>query len=134
MRILIFLLLPLILRAGTNDGTLLLRNDTTIILTAVIMAADGSFLGQFSVQPGQQRNWTTNLYPTGYVRKGTPDISLTPYTVIWQCPSEAIYSVITGVSPGSYVNASIGTGPHYCQPKSELKEEGPPASTLKKTK
>jgi hypothetical protein len=128
-----FLCAPFALKARTNDGTILLHNDTTMILTAIIQASDGSYLGQFSVQPGQQRNWTTNRTPAGYVRPGTPDISLTPYTVIWQCPSEGIFSMCTGVSPGSYVNATVCNGPHFCTPKQELKKE-PPASTLKKTK
>lgn len=129
--LLFLLLLPFIARAGTNDGSILLHNDSTIILTAIIQAADGSYLGQFSVQPGQQRNFTTNMIPTNYVRPGTPDISLTPYTVIWQCPSEGIFSTHVGVQPGSYVRASWGEGSHFCAPKKEEKKEAP-ASTLKK--
>jgi hypothetical protein len=125
------LLLPIFMSAGTNDGTILLHNDSTVILTAVIHAADGTYLGQFSVQPGQQRNFTTNMFPTSYVRPGTPDISLTPYTVIWQCPSEGNFSMQIGVQPGSYVRATWGDGPHFCSPKKEEKKE-PPASTLKK--
>lgn len=128
-----FLLLPLFLRAGTNDGSILLHNDTTMILTAVIQASDGTYLGQFSVQPGQQRNFTTNMLTTGYVRPGTPNISLTPYTVIWQCPSEGIFSMCTGVSPGSYVKATICEGNHFCSPKKEL-QKAPPASRLDKVK
>lgn len=133
-KVLIFLLLlPFLARAGTNDGSILLHNDSTIILTAIIQASDGTYLGQFSVQPGQQRNFTTNMYPTGYVRPGSPDISLTPYTVIWQCPSEGIYSMHVGVQPGSYVRASWGDGGHFCGPKKEEKKEpSAPASTLKK--
>lgn len=128
-------LLPFLLTAGTNNGSILLHNDTSVILTAVIQASDGRYLGQFTVQPGQQRNWTTNMAPTGYLRPGTPDISLTPYTVIWQCPSQAIFSMCTGVSPGAYVKATICEGPHFCAPKQEPKKESaPPASTLKKTK
>lgn len=121
--------------AGPDQGSLLLHNDTTMILTAVIQASDGSYLGQFTVQPGQQRNWTSNLIPTGYVRPGAPNISLTPYTVIWQCPSQAIFSMCNGVSPGAYVKATICEGVRYCAPKREEKrEEAPPASTLKKSK
>jgi len=132
-KVFIFLLIPFLLRGGTDTGTILLHNDTTVILTAIVQAADGSYLGQFSVQPGQQRNWTSNLYPSPYVRPGRPDISLTPYTVIWQCPSEGIYSICTGVSPGAYINASACSGAHYCAPKKgQEKTETPPASTLKK--
>lgn len=138
-KVILFLLFPFLAQAGGVDsGSILLHNDTTIILTAIIQAADGSYLGQFSVQPGQQRNFTTNLFPTTYKRPGTPDISLTPYTVIWQCPSEGIFSMCTGVQPGSYVRATWCQGNHFCAPKKEEKKEDqsqpPPASTLKKTK
>lgn len=132
MRFAILLLAPLLGWAGTNEGTILLHNDTTIILTAIIHAADGRYLGQFSVQPGQQKNWTTNLSPTEYERPGAPDVSLTPYTVIWQCPSEGIFSMCSTVSPGSYVRATICEGSHFCSPKKELPPA--PASTLKKVK
>ncbi|HSX10344.1 MAG TPA: hypothetical protein VLF94_01320 [Chlamydiales bacterium] len=133
MRLCFLLLLPILARAGTNDGSIMLDNDSTIILTAVIQAADGSYLGQVSVSPGKQKKFTTNLYPAGYVRPGTPAVSLTPYTVIWQCPSEGTFSMATGVQPGSYVRATWCEGSHFCAPKKEEKKEPPaPASTLKK--
>src|SRR5690348_2535729 len=112
-----FMWLPLAIQAGPLDGSLLLHNDSTVILTAIIQASDGSYLGQFSVQPGQQKNFTTNMFPTGYIRPPSPDISLTPYTVIWQCPSEGIFAVQIGVQPGSYVRATWGDGSHFCAPK-----------------
>lgn len=133
---LILLLLPFIAFAGTNDGTILLHNDTAVILTAVIQASDGTYLGQFTVQPGQQKNWTTNMFPTGYLRPGTPNVSLTPYTVIWQCPSEGIFSMCSGVSPGAYIKATLCDGAHFCAPKKKDQKEQTttPASTLKKKK
>jgi hypothetical protein len=134
MRFLLLLFLPFLLRAGTNDGMIRLHNDTTMILTAIIQGSDGSYLGQFSVQPGQQKNWTTNMTPTQYVHPGTPNISLTPFTVIWQCPSQGIFSMCTGVSPGAYIKATICEGSRFCAPKKELQTESTPASTLKKTK
>jgi len=75
------------------------------------------------------------MIPTGYLRPGTPNISLTPYTVIWQCPSQAIFSMGIGVSPGAYIKATLCDGPHFCAPKQEQKKETPPpASSLKKKK
>jgi hypothetical protein len=127
-----FLLLPFLLWGAGTSGSVLLHNDTTYILTAVLQASDGSYLGQYSVQPGEQRNFTTNLSRAGYVRPGTPDISLTPYKVIWQCPAEGIYAICTDVSPGGYVKASQCMGSHYCSPKEKPEQEAPPASTLKK--
>jgi hypothetical protein len=132
-KLLFLLLIPFFVKAGTNDGSILLHNDTNMILTAVIQASDGTFLGQFSVQPGQQKNFTTNMFPTAYVRPGAPNVSLTPYTVIWQCPSEGIFSMCTNVSPGAYVKATICEGGHFCNPKKQPQKEAP-ASSLKKVK
>lgn len=124
---------PFLAFAGTNDGSLFLYNDSPFILTAVIQAADGSYLGQFTVQPNQQKNFTTNLFATGYVAPGTPAVSITPYTVIWQCPSEGFYAECRGVSPGAFIRASDCPGSHFCSPKKADKKE-PPASTLQKKK
>lgn len=132
-RMFFFLTLPLWIYSATTDGTILLHNDTTMILTAVIQASDGRYLGQFSIQPGQQRNFTQNMSPTNYQRPGAPDISITPYTVTWQCPSEGIFSMCTGVSPGAYVKATICDGSRFCFPKKKLEKE-PPASHLQKIK
>jgi hypothetical protein len=124
---------PLSVFASPNTNTVILYNDTVFILTAIVQASDGSYLGQFTVQPGQQRNFTTNLYTTNFENPGQPDISLTPYTVIWQCPSEGFYGTCTGVSPGAYVRASDSAGPHFCSPKPK-DQKSPPASRLQKSK
>lgn len=129
----LFFVVPFFVYCGTNSGSLMLHNDTTFILTAVIQASDGSYLGEVSLQPGQQRNFTTNMTNSQFSRPGTPNISLTPYTVIWQCPTEGIYSTCTNVSPGSYVKASLCEGNHFCSPKQKEKTEQP-ASTIKKKK
>lgn len=127
----IFFFLPILATAGTNDGSILLMNDSPFILTASIQAADGTFLGQNTVQPGQQITWTRSLNPTPYTHPGTPNVSMTPYTVIWQCSSEEFYSMCTTVAPGALVRANACQGTRICKPK-EKKE--PPASTLQKTK
>jgi len=119
MKCFLFFFLPFLAWAGTNDGTVLLWNDSPFILTATIQAADGTFLGQCLVQPGQQKNFTTNLTPTGYVHPGTPTVSLTPYTVIWQCSSEGFYSMSSNVSPGALCKANECPGVHFCSPKPE---------------
>jgi hypothetical protein len=117
--------------SGDNTGSVLLLNDSPFILTATIQASDGSYLGEFSVQPGQQKNFTQNLSTTPFRHSGTPDVSLTPFTVVWQCPSEGFYSMCSQVSPGSLVSANNCPGSHFCSPKKDKKKEKP-ASTLKK--
>jgi len=132
--LLISLFLPLaIFAGGVNTGSILLYNDSPYILTAMVQASDGTYLGQFSIQPNQQKNFTQNLSPTDYEHPGKPDVSLTPYTVIWQCPSEGLYSMCTNVSPGAMVRANDCPGNRFCSPKPPEKKEAP-ASTLKKTK
>jgi len=106
-------------------------NDSPFILTASIQAADGTYLGQNTIQPGQQITWTSSLNPTGYTHPGTPTVSLTPYTVIWQCSSDEFYSMCTTVAPGALVRANDCQGTRICRPKK--KDEAPPASTLKKS-
>ena len=112
-------------------GTVLLYNDSPFILTATVQASDGSFLGQYSIQPGQQKNFTTNLSTIPYETPGAPDVSLTPYSVIWQCPSEGYYSMCTIVSPGCLVRANGCPGNRFCQAKQPPPEQKP-ASTLRK--
>lgn len=124
---------PFLVWGGTNDGTLLLMNDSAYILTATIQAADGSFLGEYTIQPGQQRNVTQNLFTTPYKRPGSPDISLTPYTVIWQCSSNEPYSMCTDASPGAMVRATMCPGWRACKPRQEAASESP-ASSIKKGK
>jgi hypothetical protein len=130
---LIFLSLPLCAIAGTNDGTILLYNNSIYILTATIQAADGTYLGQFTIQPGQQSTFTQNLSPTSYTHPGAPNVSLTPYTVTWQCSSEDPYSVCSNVGPGSLIRANDCYGLQICKPKPKQEKQAP-ASTLQKKK
>ena len=98
-------------------GAIKLYNDSPFILTATLQGSDGSFLAENTVQPGQQSNFVDNFQATYYDKPGNPSVSLTPYTVIWQCPSEGFYSMCTSVSPGALVQANICPGYHFCKPK-----------------
>lgn len=111
--------------AKPNTGSLFLINDSPFILTATVIAADGTYLGQVSLQPGQQKNFTQSLVSTEYQFPGKPQVSLTPFTVIWQCPSRGYYSVCYMVSPGSTVKANDCDGYKFCDPKSPAPEEKP---------
>jgi hypothetical protein len=129
----LFFLFPIFAMAGPNDGSILLLNDSPFILSATIQAADGTFLGQVTVQPGQQSTWTTNLSPAPYRHPGTPTVSLTPYTVIWQCSSDEFYSMCSVVGPGALVRANDCQGMRMCKPKPKQQKQAP-SSTLQKTK
>lgn len=97
--------------------SVLLMNDTQYILTATVIAADGTFLGEQTVQAGQQIRFNAGLSVTHFTPPGRPDVSMSPYTVVWQCSSEGFYSACPGVSPCAMVRANNCDGAHYCQPK-----------------
>ena len=113
----LFIPMVLIGQSRAPTGSLFLYNDTAFILTATVQASDGTFMGESSIQPGQQSYYSANFQPTPYQRADWPAYSLTPYTVIWQCPSEGYYSLCNDVSPGAMVRASSCPGNHYCDPK-----------------
>ena len=108
----------------------------TSLLNAALVATKSLFLprlenGRLVFYHVEDAN---HLSLSPYVHPGTPDISLTPYTVVWQCPSQGLYATCTNVSPGAYIKASDCDGNRFCSPKPDQKKEPAPASTLKKTK
>jgi hypothetical protein len=110
----IFIFLPCF--GQSDEGTVLLFNDTPYHLNATLLAADGTVLGQVSLKAGQQTNFTKDLLPTRYQLPMNPDTSLTPYTVIWKCHTEGIYAIGSNVSPGSLVRATLCDGQKFCPP------------------
>lgn len=111
-------------------GEITLHNDSPHILTASVFAASGDFLGQITLQPGQQKNFTTNLYSTNLNRPGRPDVSITPYRVIWQCSEGGVYSMCTDGSAGAYIRANACPGQLVCTPKKDQKEASGGAKSL----
>ncbi len=101
---------------GVSGGIHLL-NDSALTLTAVVQAADGTFLGQAVFSPGQQSDFVNNFGPTGIETPSYYNIPLTPYTVFWKCPNGGFYSVCKQVSPGALVTANTCPGVYFCQPK-----------------
>jgi len=106
---------PCVLSAIVPGGINLL-NDSAFPLTAVIQGADGTFLGQARFKPGEQLSWATNFDPTKFHSPSAPNVSMTPYTVVWKCTNGGFYSTCSGVSPGSLVRANACEGVYYCKP------------------
>ncbi len=109
-------------------GQITLHNDSPHILTASVFAASGEYLGQITLQPGQQKNFTTNLYATNLNRPGRPEVSITPYRIIWQCSGGGVYSMCTDGAAGAYVRANSCQGQLFCSPKKGEKEPSQAAS------
>lgn len=109
-------------------GQITLHNDSPHILTASVFTNSGDFLGQITLQPGQQKNFTSNLYATGLNRPGRPDVSITPYRIVWQCPGGGVYSMCTDGAAGAYVRANACPGQLVCSPKKEEKTAASPSA------
>ena len=97
--------------------SLFLINDSPFELIAVVQSADGRFIGQVSLQPGEQSQWSTDMQRSDLKDIYDAKTSLTPLTVIWKCSYEGYYSVCSNVSPGGVVKASQCDGSKSCKPK-----------------
>ena len=107
--------------------SLFLINDSPFELTAIVQAADGSFLAQLSLQPGEQSQWTTDVGRTEFEVDDNSSTSLTPFIVTWRCAYEGYYTVCTDIPPGATVSANACDGGKFCKPKEKKeKEECPP--------
>ena len=119
-----FIVYPLFIFSQNSSSpySVLLLNDSPYELTAVVQSADGKVLGQQTIQPGEQAEWTTDLNPTYLDVPATPNVSLTPFTVLWKCPYQGYYSVCSNVSAGALARANGCLGMRYCVPKPEKKK------------
>ena len=107
--------------------SLFLINDSPCELTAIVNAATGDFLGQQSLQPGEQKQWNSDMKKTTVREIYNAKASTTPFTVTFQCAYEGTYSVVQDVSPGQVVKASQGAGSRTCKDKAEKAAEKCPA-------
>ena len=127
---LLFFIAFCIIRASLGatqiQGGITLVNDSPFILTATVYTSSGDYLGQVILQPGEQKNYTTNLSSTNLSRPGFPNVSITPYRIVWTCAGGGFYSMCTDGAVGSVIQASLCPGQHYCTPKEE--QQKPPAA------
>lgn len=114
-RFLLMLIFPM--ATWAIPGTITLYNDSPYILTATVYTNSGDYLGQSVLQPGEQKNFTTNLSSTNLERPGFPEVSITPYRILWTCAGGGTYSMCTDGSVGSFVRATFCPGTHFCTPK-----------------
>jgi hypothetical protein len=127
-----FIFLSLIFFGYLHAGTVHCINDSPYVLRAVIRGNDGSYLGELIVQPQNSGTWTTNNASYTYT---APNITQTPFTVIWHCMSGDDYSINTYVETGATVFAQSGQGARICRPKKkqqqQQQQQGTPSSSPK---
>lgn len=108
----ILLFVLLFVHAAAFANSLRLFNDSPFTLSATILAADGTTLGQFTIKPQNGAMWSDQWEQEGAVNNS--NISQTPYTVIWYCPSGSEYGICPNQSPGDYVTAGSASGNKAC--------------------
>ncbi len=121
-----FLLLQSSLWSVTSfPGEITLVNDSPYILTASVFTNSGAYLGQVTLLPSQQKNFVTNLGSSNLNRPGFPEVSITPYRIIFQCAGGEVYSMCQDGAVGAYVRASSCQGQLQCSPKQRKNPEVP---------
>jgi hypothetical protein len=100
-----------------------LYNDSIFELTAIVRGANGKVLAQQTLAPGEQSGWNTDQKNTELEAQYSTTSSYTPFTIVWQCSYEGIFSVGYNVASGATVVATECSGPHYCKPKPKESEK-----------
>jgi hypothetical protein len=109
------LFLGCVFSGALHAGSVHLINDSPYVLRAVVRGNDGSFLGEQVIEPQNSGDWSDNSEWDTYQN---PEMSQTPYTVIWYCMSGGgDYSITTYVATGSTVFAQSGEGARICNPQ-----------------
>ena len=99
-----------------NGSTVRLENDSPFQLKAVIRGADGTILGETTLEkhsnPHTMNMWSDNSPQRD--NRSKANRSLTPFTVTWYCMSGSHFSITDNVSTGSLVKALQGSGEKNC--------------------
>jgi hypothetical protein len=119
----LFFFITCFIYSSIYSYSLFLINDSPFELTAIVQSATGDFIGQQFLQPGEQKQWYSEIKKTVIKELYTASGSTTPFTVTWQCAYEGTYSVSQNIAPGSVVKASEGEGSKTCKKKPEKEEE-----------
>ena len=113
---LVFLAISLPMFAATVN----LMNDASVVLTARVISADGTFLGEVDVAPQERKTWSGGKE------------SQAPYTVRWICPEAGtVYSVCEKVVSGASISPQVCSGPKTC-PKPKPSDRPAPNLQLRR--
>jgi hypothetical protein len=122
MKRIVFLLI-FFFNASLFSHVLLLINDSSFELTAIIHASNGVVLGQMVLKPGEQKRWSTSMGSSNTNEIYRNSTSNTPLYVVWKCGFQGYYSICSDVSSGATITASSGSGSKSCTKKPTDKEK-----------
>jgi len=96
----------------SSANSLRFYNDSPFKLSATILGADGTLLGQMIIYPTKYAYWSDSY-------NSADTFSYTPYTIIWQCDDGSEYGIWTQVSQGATVTAQGSEGARICKPQKQ---------------
>ncbi len=99
-------------QAALWGDSLTLNNDSTLMLSAEILDANGTLLEEVVLEPQDTTTWSLDYEYFGY--DAQPSNPQVPYTVNWYCPSGQLFGTCYDVSSDSAVNALSCLGDQAC--------------------
>ena len=106
-------------------GSVTLTNDSQYPLKAFVQAANGSYIGQEVLNPGDTKEWTNDYEFSP--EEEDPTSSQTPYSVSWTCMDGNAFSSLSDVPEGGMVTAMQGVGPRVCSASKKNQPQLPQA-------
>lgn len=115
---------------GNTEASLFLLNDSPFKLKAVIIAANGTNLGEKVLEPQETGYFEDTLGQSNPVGEnqsqiGNSQYSMTPYSVFWYCMSGTSYSTCTNVGAGALSSPSVCDGAKYCKVPPKQSDQQP---------
>jgi len=100
-------------------ASVFLYNDSGFRLKAVVIAANGTKMGEKMLDPeqtGYVEDFIGQSDPVGQQQtpEGNSNVSVTPYTVFWYCEKGELYSTCVQIGTGALAAPNLGQGPMSC--------------------
>jgi hypothetical protein len=112
----VFCLGIVLIQATMWGDSVTLLNDTPYTLQATIYDANGTLLGQFTLNPRDATLWSDDYENFGTENQYAVQV---PYTVNWFCMNGGAYGTCDDVAAGSTVTAQGCGGVQQC-PKQQM--------------
>ena len=109
---------------SSAQASVFLFNDSPYKLKAVVVAANGSNMGEKVLESQATTYFEDTLgqsNPTSMEQQAQPPMStsqypIVPYTVYWYCMNGTPFATCSNIAAGALANPSAGVGQKYCKP------------------
>ena len=105
------------------EASVFLYNDSPYKLKAVVVAANGTTLGEKVLKPQETGYFEDSLGqsdPTSQQHLGQPQVGtsqypIVPYTVFWYCIDGSSFSTCENIAAGALSSPNACEGPRFCK-------------------